>query len=178
MPRTHKPEILDSLAPDDPAALHNRRDLRIINRLMGNPDWLVRSLAAKLRPGERVLEIGAGTGELGRKLAAQGVRIDGLDLWPRPADWSADCAWHRADLRAFEGYGEYDVILANLILHQFNDRELAELGCRLRARARVILACEPARRLRLAPGRFARVRGLRRVRCHRGQPHPPPIQGQ
>jgi 2-polyprenyl-3-methyl-5-hydroxy-6-metoxy-1,4-benzoquinol methylase len=146
MPRTLKPEILDSLAPDDPAALHNRRDLRIINRIMGNPSWFARALAARLRPGDRVLEIGAGTGELGRALAAKGIPIDGLDLWPRPADWPAGRTWHRKDLRAFDGYGAYDVIIANLVLHQFNESELAGLGHSLRGRVRMILACEPARR--------------------------------
>ena len=37
MPRQLEPEILDSLRPEDPEAHGNRRDLRIINGLMGNP---------------------------------------------------------------------------------------------------------------------------------------------
>ena len=145
MRRTLEPEILDTLSPDDPAALHNRRDLRIINAFMGNHRWLERELRRRLRPGERVLEIGAGTGELGRRLAAAGIAADGLDLWPRPADWPAASAWHRADLREFEGYGGYDVVVANLILHQFSEAELSGLGRRLAGRPRLILASEPSR---------------------------------
>ena len=51
-----------------------------------------------------------------------------------------------ADLRAFGGYGAYPVVIGNLIFHQFTDAELAELGRKLRASARAIVACEPARR--------------------------------
>ena len=145
MRRILQPEILDTLSPDDPAALHNRRDLRIINALMGNHRWLERELRRRLRPGERVLEIGAGTGELGRRLAAAGMAVDGLDLWPRPADWPAASAWHRADLRDFDGYGGYDIVVANLILHQFSEAELSGIGRRLAGRPRLILACEPSR---------------------------------
>ena len=144
MQRTIQPEILDTLSPEDPAALHNRRDLRIINRLMGNPGWFARALTAVLRPGDRILELGAGTGELSRSLAGRGFRIDGLDLWPRPPGWPAASAWHQADLRTFAGYGDYSVIIASFILHQFTAPELAAVGEKLRA-ARVILACEPLR---------------------------------
>jgi len=144
MERSLQPELLDSLAPDDPAALHNRRDLRLINRFIGTVPWFARELARRLRPGERVLEIGAGTGELTGALAARGVPIDGLDLWPRPVDLPRSSAWHRADLRTFGGYAEYPVVIGNLILHQFSERELAELGRRL-APVRVVLASEPAR---------------------------------
>lgn len=144
MDRLIQPEILDTLAPNDPAALHNRRDLRIINRMMGNPGWFARSLAATLRPGDRILEIGAGTGELSRSLAKQGWPMDGLDLWPRPSDWPAGCAWHQADLRTFGGYGAYSVILASFILHQFTDPELAGLGAKLQG-IRALIACEPLR---------------------------------
>jgi SAM-dependent methyltransferase len=146
MRRTLQPEILDSLAPDDPDALHNRRDLRIINAIMGNPRWIERSVLRQLQPDDRVLELGSGTGELGRRLMAAGIPVDGLDLWPRPANWPPERAWHQADLRTFAGYQDYDVIVANLILHQFTAAELADLGRRLlQGRARLILACEPRR---------------------------------
>jgi SAM-dependent methyltransferase len=145
-PRTVESEILDSLAPDDPAAVHNRRDLRITNLLMGNHRWLARTLPQVVRPGERVLEIAAGTGELAARLERAGLAVDGLDRWPEPPGWPRARAWHQTDLLTFDRYGEYPVVIANLILHQFSDAELAALGRRLRASVRVLVACEPLRR--------------------------------
>jgi hypothetical protein len=146
MIRVCMPELLDSLPHDHPDAIHNRRDLRIINRLMGNKAWFARTLPGLMRPGERVLELGAGMGEMGMGLIGCGIPVDGLDLWPRPMAWPAGRQWHQADLMNFDGYGEYPVIIANLILHQFKAEELAALGERLRKSARVIVACEPTRR--------------------------------
>ncbi len=154
MRRTLEAELLDSLAPDHPDALHNRRDLRLTNRLMGNHRWMVRTAGRLIRPGERALEIGAGTGELGRALNAAGVPTDALDLWPRPADWPAGSSWHRVDLREFAGYSAYDLVLGNLIFHQFTEKELAALGRLITPAARVIIACEPVRR-RLSQTLFA-----------------------
>lgn len=168
MRRTLQPELLDSLPPDHPDALHNRRDLRLTNRIIGNHRWFARTLPPLLEPGETVLEIGAGTGELGLRLARAGVPVDGLDLWPRPLDWPSARAWHAADLRTFEGYGDYPVIIGNLIYHQFSDTELTALGLRIRRGARAILACEPARRRvsQLLYRVFAPVFGANHVSLH------------
>ncbi len=146
MRREIKPELLDSLPPDHPDALHNRRDLRLTNRVLGNYRWFARTLPDQRRPTEPVLEIGAGTGELGNHLAARGIASDGLDLWPAPGNWPAERRWHRADLLTFGGYAGYPVVIGNLIFHQFTAGQLAELGKKLRRSARVILACEPLRR--------------------------------
>jgi len=146
MQRTLQPELLDSLPPDHPAALQNRRDLRLTNRIMGNFRWFARTLPPLLRRGDVGLELGAGTGELGELLARRGVALDGLDLWPCPPSWPAARAWHRVDLRAFDGYAPYAAVVGNLIFHQFSAPDLAALGEKLRRTARVILTCEPARR--------------------------------
>ena len=146
MQRTLQPELLDSLPPDHPDALRNRRDLRITNQMIGSHRWLIHTLPPLLRPGEVALEIGAGSGELGLCLTQQSVAIDGLDLWPRPAAWPAERLWHQSDLRSFNGYADYPVIVGNLILHQFSEADLACLGDTLRRTARVIVACEPQRR--------------------------------
>jgi 2-polyprenyl-3-methyl-5-hydroxy-6-metoxy-1,4-benzoquinol methylase len=144
--RTCEAELLDSLAHDHPDAIRSRRDLRLINRLTRSPWWFEHTLPGLLRPGETVLEIGAGTGELGCRLNRRGIPVDGLDLWPRPAEWPAPRAWHEADLLTFGDYGRYPVVIGNLIFHHFEDRQLAAIGAALRRHARVIVACEPRRR--------------------------------
>ena len=146
MKRACEPELLDSLPFDHPDAIHNRRDLRLINAFMRNRAWFARVLPPLVRAGENVLELGAGTGEMGLKLLASGVPLDGLDLWPRPSAWPEDRKWHRADLKAFGSYADYAVVIGNLIFHQFTEGELAGLGAELRKKARVVVACEPERR--------------------------------
>jgi len=148
MRRQLQPELLDTLAPGHPDALHNRRDLRIINRAAGNYRWFARTLSRQPELPASLLEIGAGTGELGNHLAAKMICADGLDLWPEPDPWPAGRRWHRADLLSFDGYGEYPVVIGNLIFHQFSAGQLAELGARLRQSSGLILANEPARRRR------------------------------
>lgn len=146
MQRTLQPELLDSLPPGHPDALHNRRDLRILNAITGNSRWLLRTLRRVSQPRERLLELGAGTGDFGLKLAATGLVGAGLDLWPRPEMWPEAAAWHSGDLRSFDGYAGYDIVFGSLILHQFENAELAQLGAMLRLRSRVIIAIEPVRR--------------------------------
>ena len=145
MPRTIQPELLDALPPFDPDAIHSRRDLRIINRFMGNHRWLEKTVRSLVRTGERVLEIGAGTGELAHRLRNMGVFADSLDFLPPPENWPKSATWHSADLRSFNHYGEYPVVLGNLIFHHLDENELAKLGHALRQNARLIIACEPAR---------------------------------
>ena len=168
MPRTIQPELLDSLPPDHPDALHNRRDLRLTNRVMGNHRWIAKTLPSLLHPSDRVLELGAGTGELAAILESRGAAVDAVDLWPRPDTFNPARLWHQADLRTFSGYRDYTVFVANLILHQFNDSELAQLGATLASSARLIVACEPARRRssQFLYRTFAPLFGANRVSLH------------
>ena len=154
MQRTLQPELLDSLPPAHPDALHNRRDLRLTNLIMGNHRWLARTLRTALLPREPTLELGAGTGELAARLAQNQIPADALDLWPRPDSFPPARTWHRADLLTFDGYAPYSAIVGNLIFHQFSAPDLAALGAKLRPTARLIIACEPARR-RLSQTLFA-----------------------
>jgi hypothetical protein len=142
-------EILDGLDPASSAAQASRRDLIRINGLMGNHDWFKRSLRQNLRPDEAVLEIGAGTGELGRAGRAVAPGIAGLDLIPRPPAWPAGNRWFETDVLAFTGWADFPVVIANLFFHHFDDAQLARLGV-LMNRARVIVACEPLRLNRTA----------------------------
>ena len=169
MQRVLVPELLDSLPPSHPDALGSRRDLRVINRVMGNHRWLARRVPGLLGPGDRVLEIGAGTGELARRLEAAGVAVDGLDVADPPCDWPSGRVWHRADVRAFDGFDDYAGVVANLVLHQFTAEELASVGARIRrGKVRVLLACEPARRriFQRLFAWFAPMCGANRVSLH------------
>ena len=146
MKRTLTPEILDSLSPEDTSARHSRRDLRIFNAVLGGARWMRRMIPGVLHPGERLLEIGAGTGELGASLLGQGFLLDGLDVAPRPAKWPEAARWHQTDVLGFAGWRDYDAVIGNLIFHHLDSETLRTLGGRMSAHVRVIVACEPARR--------------------------------
>lgn len=148
MERRLIPELLDSLPHDHPDALHNRRDLRLINALMGNARWFMRTLPSQVASGENVLELGAGLGELADELTRLGPRIDGLDLWPRPRHWSSDRIWHQTDLEEFADWARYRTVIGNMIMHQFPAEALARLGAQLDEHAQLLVFCEPARRRR------------------------------
>jgi 2-polyprenyl-3-methyl-5-hydroxy-6-metoxy-1,4-benzoquinol methylase len=142
------PELLDSLPEGAPAARRSRRDLRIINGLMGNARWFRRTLAGRARAGERVLEIGAGDGALGRSLMGAdgfGGVVTGLDLAGRPPSWPERAPWIQGSALEFSGWEEFPVVAGNLIFHHFQDGELAALGAHLNRHARLIVASEPSR---------------------------------
>lgn len=143
-PRRVEPEILDGLDPASPTARASRRDLRLINRLMGSEAWFERSLRRHLRVGETVLEIGAGTGELGASLRSVAPGIAGLDLIPRPIGWPETAQWFEKDVLAFTDWAGFPVVIGNLFFHHFEDEQLARLGARMNG-ARMIIASEPLR---------------------------------
>lgn len=149
MQRRVQPELLDTLPADDPAALRSRRELRLINAIMGNHRWLAREVRRSIRPGWRVLELGAGDGTFGARLVAHGVceaqQLTGFDLAPRPAAWPAEAAWIQGDALA-AALPEAEIVVANLFLHHFEPAALAQLGARLSAKCRILIASEPARR--------------------------------
>lgn len=146
MQRRLEPELLDSLPPEHPDALKSRRDLRVINRVMGNARWFRSALAPRVRPGERVLELGSGTGELARHLRPVAPLIDSIDRIPAPPGWPVSARWHQSDIQAFAGWGDYPVVIGNLILHHFTDDDLASLGASLRPHARLLVFSEPTRK--------------------------------
>ena len=90
MQRKVEPELLDSLAPDDPRAIRSRADLRRINRLMGTQSLLGNSLEQILQSSAlqasavqgpapiRLVEFGAGDGTLLLRLAQRRARN-----WPK-----------------------------------------------------------------------------------------------
>ena len=144
-PRSVRPEILDRLPQDSRAALASRRDLRLINRLQGNARWFRHVLRAHYRNREYVLELGAGTGELGQALQSRQINLAGLDLGRRPRDWPTRAPWFETDVLKFLHWADYPIVIGNLFFHHFDHAELATLGARLSERARLIIASEPLR---------------------------------
>ncbi|HEY9156133.1 MAG TPA: hypothetical protein VIM69_13440, partial [Opitutaceae bacterium] len=133
------PEILDNLPADHPDAIQSRADIRAFNRALGNWRWFSEVLPKHTQPGEKILEIGSGTGELCARLERDGLWADGLDLAPRPPDFSATRSWHQTDLFRFEEWADYPVVIGNLVAHHFDTAQLAALGERLNRHARVIV---------------------------------------
>jgi len=144
------PEILDSLSPDDPRVQKNRRDLRYINFFMGNWRWIARRLKQHMQSGQWIVEAGAGEGDLARYLgtklpAIHSARYTGLDRVPAPEGWPAE-DWIEEDFLQWKPNGQKlpDVLIVNLLLHQFKDEELAVLAERLRD-IPLWIFCEPRR---------------------------------
>ena len=140
--RRVEPEILDSLPAEDPTGRRSRRDLRMINTLMGNHRWIVRSVGRWEGAGP-VTELGAGEGCLLKVLAQQGMTATGIDLAPRPADLPGEVGWVQGDL--FDQLrGVQGAVVASLVLHHFEDEALARLGEILR-KAELLCFAEPLR---------------------------------
>lgn len=152
MPRVLAPELLDSLSADHPDAIASRRDLRFLNAIMGNYRWMEKQLSAHAGQDDTIVEIGAGDGELARRLCTGmpglAARYHALDLAPTPANWPRGATWHQTDLWSeagavlLKGAG---VMVANLVLHHFDDASLRRLGSLL-SNCQAIFACEPCRR--------------------------------
>ncbi|MCC5789380.1 MAG: hypothetical protein JJT75_07080 [Opitutales bacterium] len=150
MKRLVEDEKLDSLPENDPEAIRNRRDLRLINFFQGNYRWLGRQMKKHLLPREQGAEWGAGAGDLGKYLAEnnllpEDVRIDGWDAWSRPVMWPRDWGWEQRDFTTIDRI-PYDFLVGNLIFHQFEDEILAHWGKLINQSCRLVLACEPVRR--------------------------------
>ncbi len=159
-------ETLDALAEDDPRAIRSRSDLRRIHGVMGTRRILLKALRRMRIKPRRVIELGAGDASLtlrvARALADEWgpVHLSLLDRQNAVADstlksferlgWTVDLV--NADV--FDWIREpssqsFDLVLANLFLHHFEDAELSALLGSLAQRAQALCACEP-RRTRLA----------------------------
>jgi hypothetical protein len=194
MPRAVAVETLDTLAEDDPAAIRSRGDLRRIHRAMGTRSIVRRALrdAMAARTGAaplRILELGAGDGRLmlgvARSLAPAWPQVE-LTLLDRKAlldratighyaeiGWTAGAAvadvfdWAAEAAEGAQRHGKearWDLIVANLFLHHFEDAGLAVLLGAIAARAERFCACEPHRAwLALAASRLVGAIGANRV---------------
>lgn len=158
------PELLDELPPGDPRARRSRRDLQRVHRAMGSV-LILRRAIARLRlakPPRRILELGAGDGTLLLRLAHaleppwRGVELALLDrhdlLTPatrdayRHLDWTATAVCTDVfEWAAAPACDQYDLCVANLFLHHFEESALAVLLAAAAARCNAFVACEPRR---------------------------------
>jgi hypothetical protein len=140
------PEVLDSLNPSDPRAIRSRRDLRWIDLYLGNSRWIVRQLKTQTPPPAQIIEIGAGEGDLCRKVQASlpSSTVTGLDLIKRPTNLPASIRWIGGDFFQTLPNINADACVGSLILHHFSKEALHELGARLQSFRRLTF-CEPLR---------------------------------
>jgi hypothetical protein len=164
LPRCVEPELLDSLAADDPRAQRSRADLRRIHRAMATLSIAERALdrgTAGFRP-RTLLELGAGDGSLMLRLAQRraarwpGVAVTLLDrlnvVSPQTSDGLRQVGWTpnvvAADAFAWLARPDatrWDVVVAHLFIHHFSSGDLPRLFAGIAARSRVFLCCEPRR---------------------------------
>lgn len=146
-PRIVRPEILDHLPADDPEAARSRRDLRMINFLMGNERWICRTIRRFPEAVSRgIVELGAGDGVLAGKLADlfPNSPLTACDLAPEPAALHKRVRWQQGNLLADGIPLSGGVLVANLFLHHFEGDWLEVFG-RLCDGFEVVIFNEPDR---------------------------------
>jgi hypothetical protein len=180
-PRLVSPEMLDALGADDPRAIHSRRDLRRINRIMGAVGILADALTPAPATPRRIIELGAGDGSLMLRLAKRlsfrwpnvhVVLLDRQNVVDRQTrkdfsriGWSVEMV--HADIDdwvANHGVQRFDIAIANLFIHHFDGRRIARLFDFLATRTDMFVACEPRReRLPLLASRLVGLIGANEV---------------
>lgn len=124
--------------------MRSRRDLRWIDKFLGNSRWICRIL--REWPEAEVLELGAGEGKLLQRIHRMfpARSLLGMDLAPRPADLPERIGWEQGDFLRGEEPFPAEVVVCSLVLHHFEEQDLAPLGRRL-SQARVLVIGEPWR---------------------------------
>ncbi len=143
--RVVRPEILDSLDANDPAAIRSRRDLRLINWFMRGEAWILHQLSCfeNLR---KVVEIGAGDGHLASAVKEKfpNVEVIAVDLLERPKGISSNIEWRSEDALTTDCYDSETVVIANLFIHHLDDENLWQLGEKINL-CRALITSEPHR---------------------------------
>ncbi len=173
MNRCVEPEWLDELPPGDARAMGSRRDLRRLNKWMGNAR--IMSQALRLFPSAarplRIVELGAGDGDFCCRVVrhlgpswqgAQATLIDRQNLMTEGASQGFRKLGWEVEITTADVFDwclatpaePCEVILANLFLHHFGSDKLAELLGGIAQRTRFFVAVEPRR------SRFALVSSL------------------
>jgi 2-polyprenyl-3-methyl-5-hydroxy-6-metoxy-1,4-benzoquinol methylase len=136
--RRVEPEWLDQPGRHDPQ--RNLRDLERLNRWFGGHAALLARLGEIVERDEpfRVLDVGAATGDMGAAVRARYPRASVLNLDRRFAHLArrgAACVAADAFQLPFAGRS-FDIVMANLFLHHFTEREITTLLASFAACAR------------------------------------------
>jgi hypothetical protein len=164
MERVVQPEILDHLPARDLRALRSRRDIRRLNAWMGHHRIMARALdlAFKGKTTRRVVELGAGDGHFllrvarrlsGHRQDVEAILVDRLDVFDietrgrfNSVGWRVSNATADAlDWLRQSHTKTTEIILCNLLLHQFLAEQLAELLHLASGPACIFIALEPRR---------------------------------
>jgi hypothetical protein len=161
MARLVEPELLDSLSPEDPAAVRSRIDLRRVNWWMRNESHMVRAILSLPSFPTSLLELGAGDGTfilgVARRLARtekSPVRIYLLDMEPvvseetlaafESLNWKPEVIHQKID-QWLASPQVVDLVTANLFLHHFSDHQLRTYFQQIAACVRSFVSVEPRR---------------------------------
>lgn len=151
-------ELLDTLSPNDPRALRSRRDLVLINAVMGQSTIMAQALAPFATP-KLIADLGGGDGRFLLRVAKRLAKH-----WPGVTVMIADrraivsvetrASFARLGWRCENLTGDVldtlslikpDIITANLFLHHLDDVALARLLGLVARQAKGFVACEPRR---------------------------------
>jgi ubiquinone/menaquinone biosynthesis C-methylase UbiE len=112
------------------------RGMRILT--LGRLEWVRRDIAARLHAGDRVLDLGCGTGALAALLAWKGCKVTGVDISPPMLSQAARRiqeedleAWVTlqeigvAELDTAFGDASFDAVVSTLLFSELSDDEVA-----------------------------------------------------
>jgi hypothetical protein len=158
------PDLLDQLPAEDPRAIRSRRDIKWINSTMMQRGVMARALMRRFadRKPRSLLDLGTGDGtfllSVARRLAPRwkGIHAVLLDRVNIVSDETREAfnslGWH-VDVVADDVFSYLqrprstlnDLVIANLFIHHFPERELARLLALIAQSTRAFVACEPRR---------------------------------
>jgi ubiquinone/menaquinone biosynthesis C-methylase UbiE len=133
------------------------RGMRVLT--LGRIERVRAAIAARLRPGSRVLDLGCGTGALAVQLARKGCQVTGVDISPamlaqagqrvRQAGLEEQITLRQLGAVSLDSAfddGSFDVVVSTLVFSELSDDEiaytLAECWRVLRSRGKLLIADE------------------------------------
>jgi len=163
-PRRIEDELLDHLAPDDPRAVASRRDLVVLNRMLGNTRGIAHSLQelARVRRPGRVIEMGSGdcrsSVRLLELLGAQWkgcayVAVDRVAAVQEGTRREIGALGWRSDIVTSDVFdwleGDAlkagDAVVASLFLHHFDEAAVRRIMQAVARREAALICAEPRR---------------------------------